>query len=103
LKPAMCQSTASAMNGAKTWAMRRRCGARVEPGTVDQTLIFSGSVRRADPLGNFGAVFALDNGNVVLALQCEPELRAISEIAAKAYGRIGRNRPALIQNVGDTA
>jgi hypothetical protein len=45
----------------------------------------------------------LDHRNVVLALQVEPELRAVAEVTAQADGRIGGDRPPAIQNVGDTS
>jgi hypothetical protein len=48
-------------------------------------------------------VFALDNGNVVLALQSEPELCAVSKISPKAHGGIGCYRSALIEDIGDAA
>ena len=57
----------------------------------------------ADALGDLGAVFALHHGDVVLALQIEPELRTIAEIAAEPHGRIGGNRTAAVQNVRDPA
>jgi hypothetical protein len=39
----------------------------------------------------------------ILTLQVEPELRAVAEIAAPPHRRIGRNRPAAVQNIGDAA
>ena len=42
-----------------------------------------------------------DQCDVVLALQIEPELRAIAEIAAEPHGRIRRDRATPVENVGD--
>ena len=39
----------------------------------------------------------------MLALQVEPELRPVAEIAAKPERRIGADRPPLVQDVGDAA
>ena len=39
----------------------------------------------------------------MLALQIEPELGAVAEIAAKADGRISGDRAAAVQDVGDAA
>lgn len=43
-----------------------------------------------------GAALVLYQGNVVLALQIKPELRAVSKITAEPYCRIGGNRPASV-------
>ena len=58
---------------------------------------------RPNPLPDLRAALALDHGDVVLALQVEPELGPIAEIAAKPHRRIGRYRTAPIDDVGDTA
>jgi hypothetical protein len=42
-------------------------------------------------------------GNVELALQVEPELGAIAEIAGESECRVGGHRPPSIQYVGDPA
>jgi hypothetical protein len=39
-------------------------------------------------------VLTLDSGDVILALQIEPELRAIPKIAAESHGCIGGARAA---------
>jgi hypothetical protein len=38
----------------------------------------------------------LNSGDVILALQIEPELRAVSKIVAESHGCIGGNRAATI-------
>jgi hypothetical protein len=48
-------------------------------------------------------MLTLDDRNIVLALQIKPELCAVSKVAAKTNRRIGGNRSATIQNVGDAA
>lgn len=45
---------------------------------------------------------ALDHRDIVLALQVEPELRPIAEIAAKADGSIGADGASAVHNIGDT-
>jgi hypothetical protein len=40
---------------------------------------------------------------MVLALQIQPELRAVAKIAAKVDGRIGGDRTAAVQDNGDAA
>jgi hypothetical protein len=48
-------------------------------------------IRRSHTLRDLGAPFALDDSNVVLTLQIEPELGTISEIPAEPDGRIRRD------------
>jgi hypothetical protein len=50
-----------------------------------------------------GAMFTLDNCNLVLPLQIEPELCAVAEIPAETNGRVGRNGAAPIQDVRNPA
>jgi hypothetical protein len=47
--------------------------------------------------------FSLYHSDVILALQIQPELRAIAEITAKPHSGVGRNRTAAVNNIGDTA
>jgi hypothetical protein len=54
-------------------------------------------------LTHYRALFPLDRANVLLALQVQPELRTVAEIAAEPYGGIGRNRAAGIEDVRDAA
>jgi hypothetical protein len=57
--------------------------------------------RRVDSASNFLAALALDERDVVLALQVEPGLRPIAEVATEAYRRVGGNAAPAVQNVGD--
>ena len=52
-------------------------------------------------LGDFGAAFAFDGRDIVLALQIEPELSAIAEIPAEPQGGVGGDRAAAIEDIGD--
>src|SRR3954452_18080591 len=54
-------------------------------------------------LCDFASLLSLHHPDVVLALQVEPELRAVAEIAAEAHGGVGGDRAAPVQNVGDAA
>lgn len=45
----------------------------------------------------------LDHGNVVSALQIKPELCTMPELATESDSRIGGNRAATIEYIGDTA
>jgi hypothetical protein len=56
-------------------------------------------VRRPHPSGDLSAPFAFDHRNIVLALEIEPELRAVAEIAPKANGRIGCDRTPAVQYI----
>ena len=60
-------------------------------------------VRRPHALRDLVALLPLHHCDVVLALQVEPELRSVAEIAPQAHGCIGRDRAAAVENVGDTA
>ena len=60
-------------------------------------------VGRPHPLRNLPALLPLDQRNVVLALQIEPELRAIAEITAEPHRGVGCDRAPRIENVGDAA
>jgi hypothetical protein len=40
-------------------------------------------------------LLAFDHGNIVLALQVEPELRIVAKISAKPHCRIGGDRSAM--------
>ena len=46
----------------------------------------SDRIRGADAPFDFSAMLALDDGQIVVALQLEPELRAVAEIAAEPEG-----------------
>lgn len=56
-----------------------------------------------DATSNFCTVVAFGDGDIVLALEVEPELGAVTEIAAEAEGRIGGNRAAGIEDIGNAA
>ena len=60
-------------------------------------------IRRSHTLRDLGAAFTLNDSNVVLALQIKLELGTISKIPAEPDGRIRRDRPASIEDVGDAA
>jgi len=60
-------------------------------------------VRWPHPLRDLPALLPLHHGDVVLALQVEPELRAVAEIAAEPHGGVGGDRAAAVQDVGDPA
>ena len=62
-----------------------------------------GRVRRPYTPRNFPALLALYHRNVVLALQVEPELRAVAEIAAEADRGVCSDRAPPVENVGDAA
>jgi hypothetical protein len=68
--------------------------------------------RRHDPFKRVGrlntprdllAALGLDHGEVVLALQVEPELRVVAEMPAKAQRRFGGDPAPTVQDVGDAA
>src|ERR1700722_17994244 len=63
---------------------------------------FSRRIRRPHAAGNLWPMFPFDHRDVELALQVEPELRAVAKVAAEADGRIGGDRSPAIQDVGDT-
>jgi len=46
-------------------------------------------------------VLTLDDRNVVLILQVQPELRAVAEVAAEPHRGVGRDRTPAVENVGD--
>ena len=52
---------------------------------------------------DFGAAFAFHLGDVVLALQVEPELGAVAELTGKAERRVGADRSSGIEDVGNAA
>ena len=58
-----------------------------------------GRTRRED----FLAALAFDHGDVVLALQLEPELRPIAESSGRADRRVGGDRPPAVENVGNAS
>src|SRR4051794_34548730 len=60
-------------------------------------------IRRPDALCDFAALLSLGDRDVVLALQAEPKLSAVAEIAAEAHRSVGGDRAPPIQNVGDAA
>jgi hypothetical protein len=49
----------------------------------------------------FGAQPFFDHGDIVLALQIEPELRAVAEVSAQPYRGVGGDRPLCVEDVGD--
>ncbi len=58
-------------------------------------------VCRADATSNFLAMIPFDDSNVVLALEIEPELRAVAEVRAEPDCCMGTDRPAPVEDVGD--
>lgn len=60
-------------------------------------------VRRPHPLRDLTALLPLHHGNVVLALQIEPELRTVAEITAEPHRRIGGDGAPSVQDIRDTA
>ena len=60
-------------------------------------------VGRSNASRDLGAVLTLDDCNVVLALQVEPELCTVPEIVAEPNCCIGGNRPATVQYIGNAA
>ena len=53
----------------------------------------------ADALGDLRAAVALDQSDLVLALEVEPELRPVAEVAAEAYRRVGGDPAPAVQDV----
>jgi hypothetical protein len=53
------------------------------------------------PLRDLCTMLALDDREIILALQIQPKLRAIAEIAAEPHRRVGGNRAPLVEDVGD--
>jgi hypothetical protein len=58
-------------------------------------------IRRSHALRDLGAPFTLDDSNVVLTLQIEPELGTISKIPPEPDGCVCSDRPASIKYVRD--
>src|SRR5215208_7870337 len=58
-------------------------------------------LRGPHALGDLLPSLPLDQGDVVLALEVEPELAAVAEIATEAHRRVGRDRAAPVEDVGD--
>jgi hypothetical protein len=52
---------------------------------------------------DFRPPLLLDNRNVVLTLQVEPELRAVAKIATESHRGVSRNGAAAAENAGNTA
>ena len=73
------------------------------PGFTSWVDVTGGFAPRPHALGDVLAVLALDRRDVELALQVEPELRAVTEIAAEPHRRVGGDRAAAVENVGDAA
>ena len=63
----------------------------------------SGRIGRPHAPGDFGALLPLDDADVVLALQVQPELRAVTEIAAEPHRRVDGDRTAAVEDIGDPA
>ena len=53
-------------------------------------------------VGDFLAAIALDKGNVILALKCEPETRTVAEVVAEPDRGFGGNRAPAVQYVRDS-
>jgi hypothetical protein len=62
---------------------------------------FARRLRRPHLRRDLLAAFPLDARDIVLALQVEPEPRVVAEIAAEAHRRLGGDRAAAVENVGD--
>ena len=60
-------------------------------------------IRRPHALGDLAAVLPLHDRDVVLALQVEPEPRAVAEVAPEPDRRIGGDRAPRIENIRDAA
>src|SRR5260370_7516281 len=58
-------------------------------------------IRRPDSPHDLAAALALDDGDVVLALEIEPELCAVSEITPEPDGGVGGDGRAAVQDVRD--
>src|SRR5229473_1642184 len=65
--------------------------------------VMLGRVGGPHPPADVRALLAFDHGNIVLALQIEPEPRRVAEISAQPHRRIGGNRAPSIENVGDAS
>lgn len=61
----------------------------------------SSRVGRSDTSSDLPPLLAFHDSDVVLPLQVQPELRAVTEIAAKPHRGICRNASASVQNVGN--
>jgi hypothetical protein len=46
-------------------------------------------------------LLAFDHGDIVLALQIEPELCAVAEIPTETHGGVGGDRAPPVENIGD--
>ena len=62
-----------------------------------------GCIRGPNAPCDFSPAFAFDHSDVVLALQIEPKLCAVSEIAAESHRCIGGYRATAVEYVGDAA
>ena len=60
-------------------------------------------IRRPHPLGDLPAFLPFHHRDVVLALQIEPELCAVAEIAAEPHRGVGGDRTPRVENIGDAA
>ena len=60
-------------------------------------------VRRLNAPRDIRAALVFDQGDVILALQVELELRAVVEVATQPNRSVGGNRAAAVQSVGDAA
>src|SRR6185437_191596 len=63
----------------------------------------SSGIGRSHTAVDFGALLPLDHADVILALQVQPELRAVAEITAQPNGRVRGDCATAIQYIGDTA
>ena len=48
-------------------------------------------------------MIALNDGDVILALQVEPKRRAVAKVASEAHRGVGADRAPGIEDVGDPA
>ena len=63
----------------------------------------SGRIRGPHALRDLASLLPFNQRDVVLALQVEPELRAVAEIAPEAHRRICADRAATVQDIRDAA
>jgi len=60
-------------------------------------------VRGPHTARDFGAAFAFDHRDIILALQIEPELRGVAEVMAEPHRRVSGDRAPSVQDIGNAA
>src|SRR5262249_60505878 len=63
----------------------------------------SSRIRGPDALGNLCAPLPLDHGNVMLALQVQPELGGVAKIEPETHSGVGRDCTSAIKDVSHAA